>query len=49
MATVLVAVAESGVDQFNTKLSHQQQDVLIYGRNTGGERSVEGHGASVIL
>ena len=49
MATVLHAVAESGVDQFDTELFHQQQDVVIYGRNTSGDRNVEGNGASVIL
>ena len=49
MAAVLHAVAESGVDQFNTELSHQQQDVVLYGQNTGGERNVEGYGAAVIL
>ena len=49
MAPIFNAVAESGVIQFNIELSHQQQDVVIYRRNTSSDGNVEGNGASVIL
>ena len=49
MAAVLHAIAESGVNKLNAELFHQQQDVVIYGRNTSGDGNVEGNGAAVIL
>ena len=48
-ATVLHTVAESGIDQLYAELFHQQQDVSIYRRNTGGDGNIEGNGAAVIL
>ncbi len=47
--TVLHAVTESGIDQFNAKLFHQQQDMVIYRRNAGGDGNIEGNGTAVIL
>ena len=49
LAAVFNAVAESGVDQFYLKLSHQQQDVVIHHWNASGYGNVEGNGAAVIL
>ena len=49
MAVILHTVAKSGVDQFNAEHSHQQQDVVIYRRNTSSDGNVEGNGAPVIL
>ena len=49
IATVLNAVTESGIDQFDAKLSHQQHHVVIYRRNTGGDGDVEGDRAAIIL
>ena len=49
MAAVLHAIAKSGIDQFDTELFHQQQDVMIYRRNTSGDGNIERNRAAVIL
>ena len=49
MVTIPHTVAESGVDQFDAELFHQQQDVVVHRRNTGGDGNIEGNGTAVIL
>ena len=39
---VALDVAEPGIDQLDAELPHQQQEVLIYRRNTTGDGNVEG-------
>ena len=48
-AAVLHAVVESGVDQLDAELIHQQDDVVINRRDTSGHGYVEGNRAAVIL
>ena len=48
-AAVLDAVVEPGIDQVDAELLHQQDDVVVYGWNTGGDGNVEGNRAAVIL
>ena len=49
MATVSHAVAEPGIDQLDTEPLHQQHDVVIHRRDTGGHRYIEGNGTVILL
>ena len=48
-AAILHAVAESGIDQFDTMLLHEQKNMMVYGGNARGDGNIERNQRAIVL